>query len=138
MRVRRIGGKTLVWGRASWRLSDFEFKGKDHDGFGDNWPISYKELAPYYDRVEPLLRVAGRKEGFRQIPDGVFLEDTSPDSESLQRFLAAAKNKNIPTTKPRRATGSLASSVNLLIAGCAGDGESADRSERRGARDYDR
>jgi choline dehydrogenase-like flavoprotein len=110
-----IGGKTLMWGRASWRLSDYEFKGKDHDGFGDNWPISYKDVAPYYDRVEPLLRVAGRKEGFRQIPDGVFLDDASTDSESMQRFLAAAKNKGVPTTKPRRATGGLASSVNLLL-----------------------
>jgi len=115
VRVRLVGGKTLVWGRASWRLSDFEFKGKDHDGFGDNWPISYKDLAPYYDRAEPLLRVSGRKEGFRQIPDGIFLEDNSTDSESVQRFLTAAKNKNVPTTKPRRATGSLASSVNLLL-----------------------
>ncbi len=115
VRVRLIGGKTLLWGRASWRLSDFEFKGKDHDGFGENWPLSYRDLAPYYDRAEPLLRVSGRKEGFRQIPDGVFLEDTSPDSESIQRFLAAAKARSIPTTKPRRATGNLASSVNLLL-----------------------
>ncbi len=115
VRVRLIGGKTLMWGRASWRLSDLEFKGKDHDGFGDNWPLSYSELAPYYDRVEPLLRVSGRKEGFRQIPDGVFLEDNSADSESIQRFLTAAKSRGIPTTKPRRATGSLASSVNLLL-----------------------
>ena len=115
VRVRRIGGKTLVWGRASWRLSDFEFKCKDHDGFGDNWPIGYRDLAPYYDRVEPLLRVAGRKEGFRQIPDGIFLDDHSADSTSIERFLAAAKKRDIPTTKPRRATGSLASSVNLLL-----------------------
>jgi len=115
VRVRLVGGKTLVWGRASWRLSDYEFKGHDHDGFGDNWPISYQDLAPYYDRAEPLLRVSGRKEGFRQIPDGVFLEDASNDSESIQRFINAAKAKNIPTTKPRRATGSMASSVNLLL-----------------------
>ncbi len=115
VRVRLVGGKTLVWGRASWRLSDYEFKGRDHDGFGDNWPLSYQDLAPYYDRAEPLLRVSGRKEGFRQIPDGVFLEDASADSESMQRFIAAARAKNVPTTKPRRATGSLASSVNLLL-----------------------
>src|SRR5580693_4168188 len=95
VRVRLIGGKTLMWGRASWRLSDLEFKGKDHDGFGDNWPISYRELAPYYDRVEPLLRVSGRKEGFRQIPDGVFLDDNSADSESIKRFLAAAKSRGV-------------------------------------------
>ena len=115
VRIRLIGGRTLRWGRASWRLSDFEFKCKDHDGFGENWPVSYAELAPYYDRVEPIFRVAGRKEGFAQLPDGVFLEDDSTDSLSVQRFIASAKKLGVPTTKSRRATGTLASSVNLLL-----------------------
>ncbi|MGI8989103.1 MAG: GMC oxidoreductase [Bryobacteraceae bacterium] len=115
VRVRLIGGKTLVWGRASWRLSDYEFKCKEHDGFGENWPISYKDLAPYYDRAEPLFRVSGRKEGLPQLPDGIFLPDDSPDSESVKRFRAAAKARNIPTTAQRRATGQLASSANLLL-----------------------
>ncbi|MBI1789257.1 MAG: GMC family oxidoreductase [Acidobacteria bacterium] len=115
VRVRLIGGKTLMWGRASWRLSDYEFKCKDHDGFGDNWPLEYKDLAPYYDRVEPLFRVSGRKEGLAQLPDGVFLEDSSRDSSSVQRFIDAARRMNIPTTKQRRSTGQLASSVNLLL-----------------------
>lgn len=115
VRIRAIGGKTLRWGRASWRLSDYEFKCKDHDGFGDNWPVSYQDLAPYYDKVEPLFRVSGRKEGFKQIPDGVFLPDESTDSTSVQRFLGACKQQNVPTTKQRRSTGTLASSVNLLL-----------------------
>src|SRR5579863_8404381 len=115
VRIRRIGGKTLVWGRASWRLSDYEFKAKDHDGFGDNWPISYSDLAPYYDQCEPLLRVSGRREGLPQLPDGVFLEDQSTDSKSIARFIAAAKQRGIPTTKQRRAQGTLASSANLLL-----------------------
>jgi choline dehydrogenase-like flavoprotein len=115
VRIRRIGGRTLMWGRASWRLSDYEFKAQDHDGFGENWPISYADLAPYYDRVEPIFHVSGRKEGFAQLPDGVFIEDTSIDSLSMKRFLAAAKARGVPTTKPRRATGALASSLNLLL-----------------------
>jgi choline dehydrogenase-like flavoprotein len=115
VRVRLIGGKTLVWGRASWRLSDYDFKARDYDGFGDNWPIAYADLAPYYDQCEPLFRVSGRKEGLPQLPDGVFLEDASPDSLSIARFVAAAKQRRIPTTKPRRATGQLASSANLLL-----------------------
>ncbi|HLJ45433.1 MAG TPA: GMC family oxidoreductase [Bryobacteraceae bacterium] len=115
VRIRLIGGKTLRWGRASWRMSDYEFKNKDHDGFGDNWPISYADLAPYYDRVEPMFRVSGRKEGFPQLPDGVFIEDNSRDSASVQRFLDSAKRMGVPTTKQRRATGTLASSVNLLL-----------------------
>src|SRR6202008_2514738 len=115
VRIRLIGGKTLRWGRASWRLSNFEFKGKDHDGFGENWPIGYADLAPYYDRVEPIFRVSGRREGLPQLPDGVFLEDNSPDSLSVQRFIASAKKLGVPTTKSRRATGTLASSANLLL-----------------------
>jgi len=115
VRIRLIGGKTLRWGRASWRLSNFEFKGKDHDGFGENWPISYSDLAPYYDRVEPIFRVSGRREGLPQLPDGVFLENNSPDSLSVQRFIASAKKLGVPTTKERVATGALASSLNLLL-----------------------
>ena len=122
VRVRLVGGKTLMWGRASWRLSDYEFKCKDHDGFGENWPIEYKDLAPYYDRVEPIFRVSGRKEGLPQLPDGVFLEDDSRDSLSVQRFIESAKRMGIPTTKQRRATGQLASSVNLLLPGALATG----------------
>ena len=49
VRIRSVGGRSPFWGRQSFRHSDFEFKCKDHDGFGENWPISYKDLAPYYD-----------------------------------------------------------------------------------------
>ncbi|HKD09795.1 MAG TPA: GMC family oxidoreductase [Bryobacteraceae bacterium] len=115
VRVRRVGGKTLVWGRASWRLSDYEFKAKDHDGYGENWPISYADLAPYYDKCEPLFRVSGRKAGLPQLPDGIFIEDSAPDTQSIARFKTAAKKRGIPTTQPRRATGQLASSLNLLL-----------------------
>ena len=117
VRVRLVGGKSLFWARMSFRLSDYEFKAKDHDGFGDNWPISYSDLAPYYDRVEPILRVTGRKEGLPQLPDGVFVEDKSPYSESIQRFAASAGERNIPVTKVRSAVGDgrLASSLNLLL-----------------------
>ena len=104
VRIRMLGGKTLMWGRASWRLSDFEFKGKDHDDAGDNWPIEYKDLASYYDRVEPMIRVAGRNEGLPQLPDGKLLEDNSRDSGSVVRFIESAKKLGVPTTKPRRAT----------------------------------
>jgi choline dehydrogenase-like flavoprotein len=115
VRIKLIGGRTLRWGRASWRLSDYEFKNKDHDGFGENWPVSYADLAPFYDRVEPIFKVTGRNDGFAQIPDGKLLEDNSPDSLSVQRFIASAKKLGVPTTKARRSTGTLASSANLLL-----------------------
>src|SRR5216684_6744471 len=117
VRIRLIGGKTLKWGRASWRLSDYEFKCKDHDSFGENWPIEYKDLAPYYSRVEPIFRVAGRKEGLPQLPDGEFEEDSSPWSEAMSRFIATAKQRDIAVTKMRRSLGrgQFASSFNLLL-----------------------
>ncbi len=115
VRIRMIGGKMNRWGRACWRLSNFEFKGKDHDGFGDNWPISLEELSPFYDRCEPLFRVSGRNEGLPQLPDGKLIADESNDSLSVQRFIESAKKLGVPTTKARRATGTLASSLNLLL-----------------------
>ena len=117
VRVRMVGGKSLFWARMSFRLSDYEFKAKDHDGFGENWPIGYADLKPYYDQVEPIFRVAGRNEGYQQLPDGVFLEDQSPWSGAMQRFIDAAKKRDVPVTKMRRATGrgQFASSFNLLL-----------------------
>jgi choline dehydrogenase-like flavoprotein len=117
VRVRMIGGKSLFWARMSFRLSDYEFKAKDHDGFGENWPIDQAELAPFYSRVEPIFRVAGRTEGLKQLPDGVFEEDTTPWSESMNRFIGQAKKRDIPVTKMRRALGrgQFASSFNLLL-----------------------
>lgn len=115
VRIRLMGGKTLRWGRASWRLSDFEFRCKDHDGWGENWPISLKDLEPFYDRAEPLFRVSGRNENWPQLPNGKLLADETTDSLSIQRFLDSCKRRNVPTTKQRRATGTLASSLNLLL-----------------------
>ena len=116
-RIRMVGGKSLFWGRMSYRLSDYEFKAKDHDGFGENWPLSYAELAPYYERVEPILRVSGRKEGLPQLPDGVFVDDNSPDGEVLKRLAPLAQKQGTTVTKIRRALGDgqFASSFNLLL-----------------------
>lgn len=117
VRVRMVGGKSLFWARMSFRLSDYEFKAKDLDGFGDNWPISYADLKPYYDRVDPIFRVSGRKEGLEQLPDGEFVEDRSPDPIAAQRLAAAGKSRGMTVTKIRRSLGNgqLASSANLLL-----------------------
>ncbi|MBV8550904.1 MAG: GMC family oxidoreductase [Acidobacteriaceae bacterium] len=72
VRSRVVGGKTNIWGRLALRLSDYDFKAKDHDGYGENWPISYADLAPYYDKVDLLLGVSGFPEGLPQLPDGLF------------------------------------------------------------------
>lgn len=72
-RLRVIGGRTNVWGRQSYRLSDLDFKARSHDGYGDDWPISYADLAPYYDIVERYVGISGDAEGVSELPDGQFL-----------------------------------------------------------------
>lgn len=117
VRVRLFGGRSLFWSRQSFRLSDYEFKGKSHDGFGEDWPIDHAELAPFYSRVEEIFQVAGAMDGPPQMPDGNFVLDDDPWSESMQRFMAAGKPLGVAVCKQRRALGrdGLASSVNLLI-----------------------
>jgi len=72
-RLRVLGGRSLVWGRHSYRLSDNDFKAASRDGYGDDWPISYADLAPYYDIVEKYVGISGATEGNEMLPDGQFL-----------------------------------------------------------------
>jgi choline dehydrogenase-like flavoprotein len=117
VRVRLFGGRSLFWSRQSFRLSDYEFKARSHDGFGEDWPISHADLAPYYSRVEEIFQVAGALDGPSQMPDGNFVLDEDPWSQSMQRFIHAGKPFEMPVCKQRRALGrdGLASSVNLLL-----------------------
>jgi choline dehydrogenase-like flavoprotein len=72
-RLRILGGRSLVWGRQSYRLSDNDFKAASRDGYGDDWPISYADLAPFYDIVEKYVGITGAAEGNEMLPDGQFL-----------------------------------------------------------------
>jgi choline dehydrogenase-like flavoprotein len=112
-----FGGRSLFWSRQSFRLSDYEFKAKSHDGFGEDWPISHADLAPYYSRVEGIFRVTGALDGPPQLPNGNFIIDDAPWTSALQRFINVAKPRGIPVCKQRSAQGrdGLASSVNLLL-----------------------
>src|SRR5215831_8186074 len=71
-RLRVTGGRTMVWGRQSYRFSDLDFKAASHDGYGDDWPLSYKDLEPYYDLVEEYVGITGMPEGVYELPDGKF------------------------------------------------------------------
>ena len=73
VRARIVGGKTLHWGRMSYRFSDLDFKAASHDGFGDDWPVSYQEMEPYYTRAEEFIGVSGNRDGLPQLPDGNFM-----------------------------------------------------------------
>jgi len=76
VRARCLGGKTNIWGRLALRLSDYDFKAKSRDGYGEDWPISYKDVAPYYDRVDRYLGIAGVNENLPHLPDSIFQRPT--------------------------------------------------------------
>jgi choline dehydrogenase-like flavoprotein len=77
-RSRIEGGRTNHWGRISLRFGPADFHPHSSDGMGDDWPITYEELAPYYDKVETYIGVFGSKENIPNAPDGVFLPPPTP------------------------------------------------------------
>ena len=68
-----VGGRSVLWGRQTYRLSEQDFKANEQDGEGIPWPITYKEIDPWYTYVEKFIGVSGQKEGLDQLPDGDFL-----------------------------------------------------------------
>lgn len=82
-RSRMLGGRTNHWGRISLRFGPKDFKRKDHDGMGDNWPLSYEDVAPYYDKVDQLIGVFGSKENLPNDPDSIFLPPPKPRLHEL-------------------------------------------------------
>jgi choline dehydrogenase-like flavoprotein len=75
VRARLLGGRTNIWGRLALRLSDYDLA-KSRDGYGEDWPISYKDIAPYYDRVDQYLGISGVKENLPHLPDSLFQRPT--------------------------------------------------------------
>ena len=72
-RSRGLGGKSLTWNAVAWRLSHRDFKGKSIEGAGEDWPIDYSDLSPYYDKIEREVGVCGNYDGLKDLPDGIFL-----------------------------------------------------------------
>lgn len=77
-RGRMLGGRTNHWGRISLRFGPWDFKGRSRDGYGDDWPISYEDIAPYYDKLERLVGMFGSTEGIENEPDGIFMPPPEP------------------------------------------------------------
>lgn len=69
----QVGGRSLIWGRQSYRWSDFDFEANAQEGIAVDWPIRYKDLAQWYDHVESFAGISGSMEGLPQLPDGKFL-----------------------------------------------------------------
>ncbi len=73
MRGYHVGGRSITWGRQSYRWSQLDFEANKLDGHGVDWPVRYKDIAPWYDKVETYIGVSGEKLGLSQLPDGQFL-----------------------------------------------------------------
>jgi choline dehydrogenase-like flavoprotein len=82
-RSRIVGGRTNHWGRIALRFAPIDFKSGTRDGLGDDWPITYEDLAPYYDKVESYIGVFGTREGVSSAPDGMFLPPPKPRCTDL-------------------------------------------------------
>lgn len=77
-RARMLGGRTNHWGRISLRFGPKDFKRRSIDGLGDDWPIGYDDISPFYDRVDRMIGIFGSKEGIENEPDGIFLPPPKP------------------------------------------------------------
>lgn len=99
-RSRMLGGRTNHWGRISLRFGPKDFKRRSLDGLGEDWPISYEDVAPYYDEVDKLIGVFGSKEGLPNDPDSIFLPPPKPRLHEL--LIMEANKKTGVTTIPSR------------------------------------
>ena len=99
-RARQEGGKSLIWGRQVYRWSDLDFEANLRDGIAVDWPIRYRDLAPWYDRVERFIGVSGRAEGLAHLPDGPFLppmDFTCVEEQVRDRIAARFRGERLMT-----------------------------------------
>jgi choline dehydrogenase-like flavoprotein len=99
-RARMLGGRTNHWGRISLRFGPDDFKRKSIDGLGDDWPISYDDIKPYYDRLDKLVGIFGSIENLPNEPDGIFLPPPKPRLHEL--FIKEGAKKAGVTVIPSR------------------------------------
>ncbi len=95
-----LGGRTNHWGRISLRFGPDDFKGKSRDGYGDDWPISYEDVAPYYDKVDRLIGIFGNRDNFYNEPDGIFMPPPRPRCYELL-VAQACEKLHIPVLASR-------------------------------------
>ena len=92
-----VGGRSLLWARASYRWSDLDFEANAKDGHGVDWPIRYKDLAPWYDYVESFIGVSGNADGVPHLPDGKFLPPM--EMNCVERNFKEITEKKFPDRK---------------------------------------
>ena len=99
-RSHMLGGRTNHWGRISLRFGPKDFEHKDVDGLGENWPIGYEDVKPYYDKVDKLIGVFGTKENLPNEPDGFFLPPPKPRLHELY-YIKGTKKAGVPAIPSR-------------------------------------
>jgi choline dehydrogenase-like flavoprotein len=87
-----VGGRSLMWGRQSYRLSDYDFSANANDGIAVDWPIRYKDLAPWYSHVEKFAGISGSRDGLAQLPDGDYMPPM--EMNIVEKDVAARIKKN--------------------------------------------
>ncbi|MEZ4995181.1 MAG: GMC family oxidoreductase [Saprospiraceae bacterium] len=92
----QVGGKSLIWGRACQRWSEYEFTSPERYGYGTGWPIGYEDVAPWYSHVEKFIGVCGKQDGIEAMPDGEFLppfELNCVETQAQQKLLEHYGNR---------------------------------------------
>lgn len=127
MRGYHVGGRSLMWGRHSYRLSDLDFEANAKDGYGVDWPIRYKDLSPWYDYVETFVGISGQAEGLPQLPDGKYLPPMEMNcvelevkkalKEKLNRVMTMGRVANLTAPLPNSTRGTC-QLRNMCIRGC--------------------
>jgi len=122
------GGRSLMWGKQTYRLSDLDFEANKKDGVGVDWPIRYADLSPWYDYVETFIGVSGAAEGLAHVPDGKFLpamelncvEQTFRDKlkEKLGRTVTIGRVAHLTAPLPHDPSRGVCQSRNLCDRGC--------------------
>lgn len=106
-RSRGVGGKSMLWNAVAWRQSHRDFKGRSIEGAGEDWPIDYPDLAPYYDRIEREVGVCGNLDHLEDLPDGIFLPPV-PMKVSDLLIKRGAKKLGVKVIHVRKSTLSVA------------------------------
>lgn len=122
------GGRSIMWGKQTYRLSDIDFEANAKEGIGVDWPIRYKDLAPWYDYVESFIGVSGRTEGLPQLPDGKFLPPMDLNcveelfreklAEKFKRTVTIGRVAHLTATLPHDPSRGICQSRNMCDRGC--------------------
>jgi choline dehydrogenase-like flavoprotein len=128
MRGYHVGGRSIMWGRQSYRWSEMDFEANAKDGIAVDWPIRYKDLAPWYDYVESFIGVSGNQDGLAQLPDGKFLPPMDLNcvevdfkkklSDKFSRYLTIGRTAHATAPLPNSPQRGTCQYRNLCIRGC--------------------